>query len=95
MVYQTHSTVYLSDDERRELRKIIESAGKEAPLGWISTPTNEEHGERRGDYPLELAMWPGGQRQIVARTNVRATWLEWQGPDVPSPPAPLPHAGEG
>ena len=82
VVYQTHSTVYLSDQERRKLRMIMDTAGKEGPLGWISTPTNEEHGERRGDYPLELAIWPDGQRRIVARTNVHATWLTWQGADV-------------
>lgn len=82
VVYQTHSTVYLSDAERRELRLIIDSAGREGPLGWISTPTPEEHGERRGDYPLELAMWPEGKRRIVARTDVGATSLTWQGPDV-------------
>ena len=82
VVYQTHSTVYLSDEERHRLRLIIDSAGREGPLGWISTPTPEEHGERRGDYPLELAMWPDGTRRIVARTNVEATWLVWQGQDV-------------
>ena len=81
VVYQTHSTVYLSHDERHELRTIIDSAGREGPLGWISTPTNEEHGERRGDYPLEVAVWPDGKRRIVARTNVQATWLAWQGAD--------------
>ena len=78
VVFQTHSTIYLPVEERRELRSIIETAGAEGPLGWISTPTPEEHGERRGDYPLELGIWPGGERKIVARTNVRATWLEWQ-----------------
>ncbi len=81
VVYQTHPTVYLSYDEKQELRMIIDSAGRAGPLGWISTPTNEEHGERRGDYPLEVAVWPDGKRRIVARTNVRATWLAWQGAD--------------
>ncbi len=77
VVFQTHSTVYLTDDERQRLRMIIDSAGSDAPLGWISTPTNEEHGERRGDYPLELAVWPDAGQRIVARTGVRATWLDW------------------
>jgi hypothetical protein len=79
VVFQTISTVYLSDEERVRLRVIIEEAGAEGPLAWISTPTPEEHGEQRGDYPLELALWPAGERRIVARMNVRGEWLEWIG----------------
>jgi hypothetical protein len=79
VVFQTISTVYLSDDGRTRLRALVDRAGAEGPLAWISTPTPEEHGERRGDYPLELGLWPGGDRRIVARTNVRGEWLEWIG----------------
>jgi hypothetical protein len=79
VVFQTHSTVYLSDEERARVRAIVDEGGAAGPLAWISTPTPEEHGERRGDYPLELALWPGGERRIVARTNVRGEWLEWAG----------------
>jgi hypothetical protein len=71
--------VYLSDDERAQLREMVDEAGREAPLAWISTPTPEEHGQRRGDYPLELAVWPGGERRIVARMDVRGERLEWAG----------------
>ena len=79
VVFQTHSTVYLSDDERARLRAVVDAAGADGPLAWISTPTPEEHGQRRGDYPLELAIWPDGARRVVARTNVRGEWLEWIG----------------
>jgi hypothetical protein len=79
VVFQTISTVYLTDDERNRLRATVDEAGAEGPLAWISTPTPEEHGQRRGDYPLELAMWPGDERRIVARMNVRGEWLEWCG----------------
>ena len=77
VVFQTLSTVYLTDDEREHLRGAIDAAGAEAPLAWVSTPTPEEHGERRGDYPIELALWPGGRRHIAARMNVRGEWVEW------------------
>ena len=73
VVFQTISTVYLTDAQRGQLR----ATGADGPLAWVSTPTPEEHGERRGDYPLELAMWPAGDRRIVARMNVRGEWLEW------------------
>jgi hypothetical protein len=79
VVFQTISTVYLSDAGRERLHAIVDEAGAEGPLAWISTPTPEEHGERRGDYPLELGLWPCGDRRIVARTNVRGEWLEWIG----------------
>ena len=79
VVFQTHSTVYLADEERRRLREIVDAGAATGPLAWISTPTPEEHGQRRGDYPLELALWPGGERRIVARTDVRGEWLEWSG----------------
>jgi hypothetical protein len=79
VVYQTISSVYLSDEERSRLRATVDEAGAERPLAYISTPTPEEHGQRRGDYPLELALWPGGKRRIVARMNVRGEWLDWIG----------------
>jgi hypothetical protein len=79
VVFQTLSSVYLSDEGRGRLRRIIDAAGEQGPLAWISTPTPEEHGQRRGDYPLELAIWPDGGRQIMARMNVGADWIEWTG----------------
>jgi hypothetical protein len=81
VVFQTISTVYLSDEERTRLRAIVDEGGADGPLAWISTPTPEEHGQRRGDYPLELALWPGGTRRIVCRMNVRGDWLEWTAGD--------------
>lgn len=79
VVFQTLSTVYLTDEQRMLLRAILQAAGAEGPLAWISTPTPEEHGQRQSDYPLEMAIWPGGERRIVARMNVRGEWLEWIG----------------
>ena len=77
VVFQTISTVYLTDAQRGQLPATVDQAGADGPLAWVSTPTPEEHGERRGNYPLELAMWPAADRRIVARMNVRGEWLEW------------------
>ena len=79
VVFQTLSTVYLTDEQRLLLRSVLDAGGAEGPLAWISTPTPEEHGQRRGDYPIEMAIWPGGGRRIAARMNVRGEWLEWIG----------------
>jgi hypothetical protein len=79
IVFQTHSTIYLPVEQRVRLRELIDKAAQAAPLAWISTPTPEEHGQSRGDYPLELALLPGQERRIVARTDVRGDWLDWLG----------------
>jgi hypothetical protein len=59
------------------------------PLAWISTPTPEEQGQTRpgslGDveaYPLELTIWPGGERRIVARMSNAGDTLQWIGVSI-------------
>lgn len=98
VVFQTLSTVYLSDEQRTRLTAVVEEARNDGPVAWISTPTPEEHGQRRGDYPLELAVWPELERRIVARMDVRGERLEWVGvgddqldvdqSDATAPPTP-------
>ncbi len=79
IVFQTISTIYLSLEDRVQLRELIDAAGREGPLAWISTPTPEEHGLRGAEYPLELAVWPGGKRRLVAQMANGGEWLEWWG----------------
>ncbi len=79
VVFQTNSTVYLTQDQRAELREVVDDAGSQGPLAWISTPTPDEHRQGGGDYPLELAVWPPGDRRLVARMDVCGEWLEWLG----------------
>ena len=79
VVFQTISTVYIEHERVEELRRIVDGAGTEGQLAWISTPTPEEHGQRRGDYPLELALWPTGRRRVVARMDNGGDRLEWLG----------------
>jgi hypothetical protein len=80
LVFQTLSTIYLPVEQRFRLRHVVDLAALDGPLAWISTPTPEEHGEKRGNYPLELAIWPGAEgRRIVARMSNSGDWLEWLG----------------
>jgi hypothetical protein len=67
VIFQTISTIYLALDLRLRLNGIIESVGRKRSLAWITTPTPEEHGQRLGDYPLELTIWPPGEKRTVAR----------------------------
>ena len=77
VVFQTISTIYLPLERRQRLTEMIDAAGKDGPLAWISTPTPEEHGLRDKHHPLELAIWPGGERRLVAQMGNAGEWLEW------------------
>ena len=79
VVLQTISTIYLPLEDRHRLRTMIDSAAADGPLAWISTPTPEEHGLRGVQHPLELAVWPGGERRLVAEMANGGEWLEWRG----------------
>ena len=67
VVFQTASTGYIGRERRAELRELLEEAGREGPLGWISTRAVEELEEDRHDsYELEVGLWPGGERRFAA-----------------------------
>ena len=79
VVVQTLSSIYLTLEQRAQLWETIEAAGRAGPLAYVWTPTPEEHGQRRGDYPVELAMWPGADRRFIARMENHGEWLDWVG----------------
>jgi hypothetical protein len=80
IVFQTASTGYIGRERRAELRSLLESAGRDAPLGWISTRAVEELEEDRHDsYELEVALWPGGERRLLMRCDFHGSWLRWRG----------------
>ncbi len=80
VVFQTLSTIYLPLDERLSVRAVVEGAGADGPLAWISTPTPEERGESLADYPLELAIWPSmPEARVIARMSNSGDWLDWLG----------------
>lgn len=79
VVFQTLSAVYLGEEQKARLRSIVDEAGSAGPLAYVWTPTPEEHGQRQGDYPIELATWPGRQRHYIARMENHGEWLDWVG----------------
>ena len=80
VVFQTASTGYIGRERRAELRELLEEAGREGPLGWISTRAVEELEEDRHDsYELEVALWPRGGRRLLLRCDFHGRWLRWRG----------------
>jgi hypothetical protein len=79
VVFQTASTGYIGSERRAELRSLLEAAGGEGPLGWVSTRAVEELEEDRHDsYELEVALWPGGERRFLLRCDFHGSWLRWR-----------------
>jgi hypothetical protein len=79
VVFQTASTGYLQPERRAELRGLLEAAGRDGPLGWISTRAVEEREEDRDDsYELEVALWPGGDRRFLLRCDFHGNWIRWR-----------------
>jgi hypothetical protein len=79
VVFQTASTGYIGAERRAELRSLLEDAGRDGPLGWVSTRAVEELEEDRHDsYELEVALWPGGERRFLLRCDFHGRWLRWR-----------------
>jgi len=80
VVFQTASTGYIGAERRAELRQLLEVAGREGPLGWVSTRAVEELEEEDRDdsYELEIALWPGGRRRFLLRSDFHGNWIRWR-----------------
>ena len=79
IVFQIASTGYIGRERRAELRALLERAGAEGPLGWVSTRAVEELEEDRTDsYELEVGLWPGGKRRLLLRCDFHGNWIRWR-----------------
>jgi hypothetical protein len=79
VVFQTASTGYIGRERRAQLRELLEAAGREGALGWVSTRAVEELEEDRHDsYELEVALWPGGERRFLLRCDFHGNWIRWR-----------------
>jgi hypothetical protein len=82
VVYNSATTAYLSAGERERLAELIEAAGEEGPLAWLSY-------EHAGDdvegaiafetFALDLRLWPGGEKRRLARLDGHGNRLRWLG----------------
>jgi hypothetical protein len=75
VVFQTVSTMYLSEARYRELRRIVDDASP--PVAWLSTRRRaEEETALQGGFELELQA-AGESARLVARMGYHGQWLEW------------------
>ena len=83
VVLSSASTVYLAADSFSRLRRAIERAGERGRLAWVSLegvgggPMSWEEFHRFGGHALEVQVWPGGERRLLARVDGHGEWLEW------------------
>ena len=78
VVFHSVSTTYLSDERYAKLVAILERAGREAPLAWVSFE-GPRHDPDYGGVALSVTRWPGGETRQLAKVDFHAAWLEWIG----------------
>jgi hypothetical protein len=77
VVFQTVSTVYLSEERYAELRRIVDNAD----VAWISTRRfTEETTTVEGGFELELRAPGEREPRLVAALGYHGQWLDWTGP---------------
>ena len=78
VVYHSVFWSYLDDDQRAEIRGLIEEAGgratDDAPLAWLKFETPEA-----GEIPfaVRLTVWPGGEERLLARAHPHVGPVDW------------------
>ena len=76
LVFQTASFGYIGDEGRARVRTVLEEAGRDRPLAFISTGkprAPEEH-----CWGLRLVYWPGGEREFAGHADFHGSWLQWE-----------------
>jgi hypothetical protein len=74
VVFQTASFGYIGDEGRARVREVLEQAGENRALVFIST------GKPRAgdDWGLRLVYWPGGEREFAGHADFHGSWLSWE-----------------
>jgi hypothetical protein len=74
IVYHSVVMPYLTEENRENLRRVIEDAGSrataDAPVAWLSMEPGVEMAE------VHLTMWPDGERRLIARAGLHGRDVE-------------------
>ena len=76
VVFQTASFGYIGDEGRARVRAVLEEAGRERPLAFISTGKPRDPEEHC--WGLRLVYWPGGEREFAGHADFHGSWLQWE-----------------
>jgi hypothetical protein len=75
VVYHSVSTVYLRQEERDRLEKILAEEGMRGSLARISYEVDRDTPTFHG-FALDVETWPGGRRRL-ARLDGHANTMAW------------------
>jgi hypothetical protein len=76
VVLQSAAAGYLEPERRHEYRQIVERAGAEGPLAYV-TATQPETGSHHY-WGLVVELWPRGDRRELAHADFHGAWLDWR-----------------
>jgi hypothetical protein len=75
LVVATAALGYVPKAGRRSVFDTLRAAGERSPVAYVGTtqPASGAH----DFYGLELQLWPGGEREILAHADFHGRWLDW------------------
>ena len=82
VVYHSVFLQYPTSETRAAIRSAIEQAGAKAtsaaPLAWLRLEPEAIFGGPRDSvrFFVDLVMWPGGERRLLAETDGHARWVK-------------------
>jgi hypothetical protein len=76
VVFQTASFGYIGDEGRARVRLVLEEAGADRPLAFIST--GKPRAPEEDCWGLRLVYWPGGEREFAGHADFHGSWLQWE-----------------
>ena len=74
IVFQTASFGYIGDEGRARVRAVLEEAGANRQLAFISTGKPRDG----DDWGLRIVYWPGGEREFAGHADFHGSWLRWE-----------------
>jgi hypothetical protein len=76
VVFQTASFGYIGDEGRARVRAVLEQAGEDRQIAFISTGKPRDPEEHC--WGLRLVYWPGGEREFAGHCDFHGSWLRWE-----------------
>jgi hypothetical protein len=76
VVFDSVSTIYLADADRRELDVTMEKEGRRGSLAWVSFEFTRDQGIGYDGFTLDVRSWPGSAARL-AQLDGHANRLEW------------------